>query len=505
MSENDLRQQRLQKLERLRDADIPPYPDRFERTHRPGAASLLEEGVGVRVGGRIVSPLRRFGKLTFAHIGDVEGRIQVALTQDGLGREAYKFWGKVLDIGDFVGIEGELFRTRTGEITIRAATVTFLGKAIRPLPDKWAGINDRELCYRQRYLDLIANEETRRRFGLRTRFVRSIRQFLDDSEFVEVETPILINKPSGALARPFRTSHHALGIDVYLSIAPETYLKRLIVGGFDRVYEFARCFRNEGIDPSHLQDFTMLEFYAAYWNYEDNIAFTRRLFQHVIEEVLGTLEVTIGEETIDFSGEWPRRTIAEAIAEHAGIEIDDHPDAASLRQAAIGLGLDAGEIEGLGRGALIDQIYKKTARPKMIQPTFLVGHPIELSPLARRNDDDPTRTDRFQLLVRGWEIVNAYSELVDPLDQRDRLEEQARLRAAGDDEAMLLDEEYLLAMEHGMPPISGWGMGIDRFVALLTGQENLRDVVFFPLMRPTETKTESESESELESVPGTPR
>lgn len=484
MGEDDLREQRLKKLEALREGGVNPYPERFDRTHRLDAAAGLEPGERVRICGRIVGGVRKFGKLTFIHLVDIHGRLQIALERDVLGAETYKFWNKHLDEGDFVGAEGELFRTQKGELTVRVNHLTFLGKALRPLPEKWHGVTDREICYRQRYLDLITNEATRQRFLLRGRVIRTIRRFLEEGGFEEVETPVLQNKPSGALARPFKTHHNALDLDVYLTIAPETWLKRLVVGGYDRVFEFARCFRNEGMDPSHLQDFTMLEYYAAYWNYEDNMEFTRRLVQHVLEEVFGSLQTTVAGHEVDFAGVWPKVTIAKAIRDHAGLDIERIDSIEDLRREIAGLGLEIEDAERLGRGALIDQLYKKTARPKLVQPTFLIGHPIELSPLARRNDLDGRRTDRFQLLVAGWEVVNAYSELVDPIDQRERLEEQASLRAAGDDEAMALDEDYLLSMEHGMPPISGWGMGIDRFVALLTGQENLRDVVLFPLMRP---------------------
>jgi lysyl-tRNA synthetase class 2 len=313
--------------------------------------------------------------------------------------------------------------------------------------------------------------------------VRSLRRNLEDDGFTEVETPVLMTKASGALARPFVTHHNALDMELYLRIAPETYLKRLIVGGYERVFEFARCFRNEGMDPSHLQDFTMLEFYAAYWSYEDNMDFTERLVKRLLAEVYGSLEAAREQTGIRWDGEWPRLPLADLVEEKSGIRLSEHPDADSLRTAVAGMGLEIEEIGKLGRGSLIDQLYKKVVRPTLVEPMFLVKHPIDLSPLARRNDEDPTVADRFQLVVKGWELVNAYSELVDPLDQRRRLADQAGLKAGGDAEAMEMDEDYLLAMEHGMPPISGWGMGIDRFVALLTNQPNLRDVIFFPLLR----------------------
>ncbi|MBX3471655.1 MAG: lysine--tRNA ligase [Planctomycetes bacterium] len=485
--EGELRRRRLEKLERLRAEGVHPYPERFERTHTLAQASALAEGARVRVCGRLVL-MRDMGKLTFATLQDLDGKLQVSLTRDGLAadpeesKRIYQRFTKLLDLWDFVGVEGELYRTKTGELTVKTEAWTFLGKAIAPPASKYKGTKG-ELNWRKRYVDLVANAETRERFKLRSRVVRALRDFLDRHGFQEVETPILCNQASGALARPFVSHHNAMDMPVVLRIAPETYLKRLVVGGYDRVYEMARCFRNEGMDPSHLQDFTMLEFYAAYWNYEDNMAFTEALVRHVVQEATGGLVIKRGEHTIDFSEPFPRRSMREVILEHSGLDIDALPDAASLRRAIFEKKVDL-ENPDAGRGSLIDQLYKRTARPKLLQPTFIVRHPIDLSPLARRSDDDPKTADRFQLVVDTWEVVNAYSELVDPVDQRARLEEQAGLRGAGDEEAMELDEDYLGAMEHGMPPISGWGMGIDRFVALITDSPNLRDVVLFPLMKP---------------------
>jgi lysyl-tRNA synthetase class 2 len=330
------------------------------------------------------------------------------------------------------------------------------------------------------------NQDTMERFRLRSRVVRAIRKFLESHQFEEVETPVLQTKASGATARPFFSHHNALDMPVTLRIAPETWLKRLIVGGMDRVYEFARCFRNEGMDPSHLQDFTMLEFYAAWWNYEDNMRFTEKLIQSVVQEINGSLTLELKGRTVDFSGSWPRVSFRDLLLKDAGIDITVDNTAPKLlaRMKDQGIFLEGVPVETLGFGNLVDQLYKKVSRPKLLGPMFLVEHPIELSPLARRNDKDETLTDRFQVVVRSWEIVNAYSELVDPIDQRQRLDSQASLKEAGDLEAMELDEEYLLAMEYGMPPISGFGMGIDRLVCLLTNQDNLRDVVLFPLMKP---------------------
>ena len=484
----DQRQVRVKKIERLRDAGVNPWPERFERTHLLDQARALPEGTdGVRVCGRIVS-MRVMGKLSFASLQDQSGRCQIWVQLDKVGEEFYKqVWKKLFDIGDHIGVVGSMTVTKTGEPSVAATEMVFLGKALRPLPEKWHGVQDQETCYRQRYLDMIMNRESVERFMLRGKIIRTIRGFLEGHAFEEVETPVLQTKPSGATARPFLSHHNALDMDITLRIAPETWLKRCVVAGYDRVFEFARCFRNEGMDPSHLQDFTMLEYYAAWWNYEDNMRFTEQLLQHVLTECLGTLEVELGGEKIDFSGEWPRVSFQDLILRDAGIDIfaEDTADGLRARMAEKGITLEDTDVNKLGYGALVDQLYKKVSRPKLTGPMFLVDHPIGLSPLARRNDDNAEITDRFQLVIKGWEIVNAYSELVDPIDQRQRLEDQAALKDAGDDEAMPLDEEYILAMEYGMPPMSGWGMGIDRLCCLLSNQENLRDVVLFPLMKPT--------------------
>jgi lysyl-tRNA synthetase class 2 len=500
---DSIRDVRLKKLEEIRAQGENPYPDRFARTHTVAEARAEGSKLGLEAGaatppgapllrlcGRLMA-FRDMGKLTFGSIHDFSGKIQIALNQATLGAQGYAKFLKRFDVGDFIGVAGRLFMTRRGELTLDVAEYELLGKALRPLPEKWHGLQDQELRWRHRYLDLVMNEATRERFKLRTRLVRVMREFLDASAFEEVETPVLMPHASGAMARPFAAHHNALDLEVYLRIAPETYLKRLIVGGYDRVYEFARCFRNEGMDPSHLQDFTMLEWYAAYWNFIDNMDFTEKLVKHTLERVAGSLRVDFGGKATDFAGAWPRKPLREMILEDAAIDIDAFSTADALRaaiqQRGIRLELKPGEWERLSRGSLIDQLYKKVSRPKIQDPVFVTSHPADLSPLARRNDRNPAQVDRFQLVVHGWEIVNAYSELVDPIDQRRRLEEQAAARQGGDEEAMVMEEDYLVAMEYGMPPISGFGMGIDRFAALLSGQENLRDVVLFPLMRPLES------------------
>ena len=478
------REIRINKLSELREMGKLPYKERYKQTHSMADAKMLSIGTeNVSISGRVMA-VRLFGRLIFATLKDFTSTMQIALQEKLLGKEKFKFFKKYVDIGDFIGVEGTIFKTRMGEITIDTKHFELLSKAVRPLPEKWHGLTDKELCYRQRYLDLLMNKETMVLFVTRTKIVKSIRNFLDKNEFFEVETPVLQTKPSGAIATPFVTHHNALDIDLYLRIAPETYLKRCIAGGFEKVYEFARSFRNEGMDPSHLQDFTMLEYYVAYWNYQDNMDFTELIIKNVLQDVKGSLILKHGEDTIDFSGKWDRKSLQEIILKDTGIDIYQYQSADSLRKDVKAKGYEIQDIEKMGLGTIIDNLFKKVSRPKILGPLFVIHHPIELSPLARKNDKNPRITDRFQLVIKGWEIVNAYSELIDPIDQRKRLEEQAKLHSGGDTEAMVMDEDFLTAMEHGMPPMSGWGMGIDRFVALLTNQDNLRDVVLFPLMKP---------------------
>lgn len=479
---DDLRQIRLDKLAKLRAAGIHPYPERFPKTHSIAQARELPIGTDVRVAGRVVAN-RPGGKLAFFNLQDIDAKIQAKLDIGGAGEQPYRQFVDFVDLGDFVGVEGKIDKTKTGEITVFATKWTFLGKALRPIPKAHFGQKDQELNWRYRYVDLIANEDSRKRFKLRVNLIKSLRRSLEGEGFEEVETPVLCDHPSGALAKPFKSFHNSLEMEVFLRIAPETYLKRCVVAGYDKVYEFARCFRNEGMDPSHLQDFTMLEWYASYWNYEDSMNFTEKFVKQALQDCVGSLEITRGDRKIDFSGTWPRLRLRDVILEHSGIDIDQHTDAATLKAAIFAKKVEL-ENPDAGRGSLIDQLYKKTARRKLVNPTFIVRHPTDLSPLARMSDDNPNTVDRFQLVVDTWEVVNAYSELVDPIDQRARLDSQAADHAKGDDEAMMQDEDYLLAMEHGMPPISGFGMGIDRFTALLTNAPNLRDVVLFPIMRP---------------------
>ena len=487
MSENSLMEARLTKLNYVSNV-TNPYPERFEKTHEICKAAALQDGeTGIRTAGRIMS-IRKMGKLSFLTIADIAGKIQVAVKRDIIGESEYEFFKKGFDIGDFLGVEGEIFTTQAGEKTIRASKIIFLGKSLRPLPEKFHGINDSEICYRQRYLDLCMSDETKTRFLKKFQFIKEIRRYLEDNDYIEIETPVLIDHPSGATARPFTAHHNALDMEVYLRIAPETYLKRAIVGGFTKVFEFARCFRNEGMDATHLQDFTMLEGYCAYYNYRDNMKFLQEMLTSVVTKIWGTAEVTVNGNIIDFAGTWEIVAFRELIMRDCGIDIDIYKTAEELLDKIQMQNIDiasASDPHSLGRGNLIDLLYKKVSRPKLIAPTFLVEHPTDLSPLARANDEKPGISDRFQLIINGAEIINAYSELVNPREQRERLIEQARCKASGDEEAMVMDEDYVTAMEYGMPPISGWGMGIDRVFQVLTGTDNIRDSIMFPLMKPS--------------------
>jgi lysyl-tRNA synthetase class 2 len=487
---NDELQARQKKLNAIRDSGINPYPDKFERTHSLIEAKQSANRTKVKVAGRIMT-MRDMGKLCFCHLLDNSGKMQIALKADDIGQEQYDFFVKNFDLGDFLGLTGEVFTTHKGEISVLVKNYQMLAKALRPLPEKWHGLQDEELKYRERYLDLVMNQETKDRFIKRSAIIKNIREFLESKGFLEVETPVLMTKASGAIAKPFITHHNALDLDVYLRIAPETYLKRAIIGGFEKVFEFARCFRNEGMDPSHLQDFTMLEFYQAYANFHDLMRLTEELMRNLIIKIFNTSEIEIigrgGEKRmIDFSSAWPVITLRDLIIKDAKIDIDEFATAEKLLKEIKKkkIKIDIINLDSASRSKLIDELYKTASRPKLVGPLFLISHPIDLSPLARKNDDNPKIADRFQLIVNGWEIVNAYSELVDPIDQQKRFLEQAEAKEAGDEEALDIDEDYLLAMEHGMPPIAGWGMGIDRLVTILTGQDNLKDSVLFPLMKP---------------------
>ena len=474
---------RREKLQNIKN----PYPDRFERNYEIKDARNLEDGTSdVKIAGRIVF-MRKMGKMSFIQIGDILGRMQVSIKLDMVGEESYTEFKKYYDIGDFIGAEGEIFTTQTGEKTLRASKITFLGKALKPLPEKFHGLEDQEMIYRERYVALIQDDEEKQKFLFRSAFIRELRTYLNNLGYIEIETPILTNKASGASAKPFITHHNALDIDAYLRIAPETYLKRAIVGGFTKVFEIARCFRNEGMDNSHLQDFTMIEGYGAYLNYKDNMVLLRNMLQTIIQKLFGTLKIKVGDKEVDLSGEWESVSFRDVILKYANIDIDKFNTKELLLEEIKNQNIEIDSdvpLENLGYGNLVDQLYKKVARPYMINPVFLTSHPVSLSPLARSNDDNKEITDRFQLVINGAEIINAYSELVDPQEQERRLLHQAELKSHGDEEAMPMDYDYIGAMEYGMPPISGWGMGIDRIVQLLTSSANIRDVVLFPFMKP---------------------
>ena len=474
---------RKEKILAMKQSGIIVYKDKFERTHTIAQARELEDGAHCKTCGRVIGR-RGFGKLMFLDLFDAYGKIQLEVTLNNLGEEKFNDIKKYLDMGDFVGVEGEIFHTKVGELTIRCSDFVILTKAMRPLGEKFHGIKDDDIRYRQRYLDCIANESTRETLKTRIQVIKLIREFMDSHGFVEVETPILQGVASGAAAKPFITKHNALDKDFYLRIAPELALKEIIACGFDRVYEIGKNFRNEGMDPSHLQEFTVIEWYAAYWNFEDNIQFNIDLFKHLVQSVKGSLKFDYQGVELDFSN-IKRIDYCAEMSKIVGSNILDFTDVDDLKKALNKKHLvDDGELEGAkSLPAVIDLLFKRTLRDQLIQPCVVYNYPACLVPLARRNDKDPRIIDMFQFVVNGWEMDKAYSELVDPFVQREAFVEQAKNRAEGDEESFDVDDDFLLAMEHGMPPISGLGIGIDRLVALLTNQESLREVIFFPLVK----------------------
>ena len=495
--ESQLIDQRLKKLELIREMGIEPYPYRFQPTHSSDALrsqfdSLEASESEVTIAGRLMVT-RGHGKAAFADLRDGEGRFQIYVKLDVVGEETFGLW-RLLDIGDFVGVAGPVFRTRTGEMTVRVRKLEILSKAIRPLPVPKEEVKDGErvvhdafsdieLRYRRRYLDLALNPEVREVFRKRTRVISSIRRFLDERGFLEVETPALQPIYGGASARPFVTHHNALDIPLYLRISDELYLKRLIVGGFDRVYEICKDFRNEGIDRTHNPEFTLLELYQAYADYGDMMSIAEELVASVAEEVNGSPRISYQGEEVDLTPPWRRLPMMEAIQMHADIDPMNasDPDLEVLCQR---LGV---EVEpGLSRGKLIAEIFDAAVAPHLVQPTFVTDYPVELSPLAKRHRRSRDLTERFEPFICGGEIGNAFSELNDPIDQRRRFEEQMVLRAEGDDEAHVMDEDYVRALDYGMPPTGGLGIGVDRVVMLLTDSASIRDVILFPQMRPEE-------------------
>ena len=496
---NEMLQIRRQKLKELQDQGKNPFLiEKFNPDHHTtDITDNFEEfeGKEVTVAGRVMSK-RGHGKISFMDIQDMKGRIQILSKIDELGEEAYKIIS-YLDMGDIIGVEGEVFKTQSGEISIKAKKLTLLSKSLQILPEKWHGLKDPDLRYRQRYVDLIVNPEVKETFLLRNKIIRKIREYLDNLGYLEVETPILGNIAGGANARPFLTHHNALNIDMSLRIANELYLKRLIVGGFDKVYEMGKMFRNEGMDTRHNPEFTNIELYEAYADYNDMMEITENLVAYVAKEVLGTTKVEYQGKTIDFTPPWRRIKMQDAVKEHTGVDFDKiNTDEEALEVAKE----HKLEIKpGMTRGHVISEMFEEYCEQYMDQPTFIIGHPVEISPLAKRNPEDPRITNRFEAFANCWEIANAFSELNDPIDQRERFEEQLKQKEYGDDEAHPMDEDFLNAIEVGLPPTGGLGIGVDRLIILLTNQASIRDVIFFPTMKPIGKEIAENSDSSKET------
>ena len=481
-------QQRREKLSRIRGCGINPYPHSYHRTHTTQEAIALlkqnEEGLTkkeeVSVAGRIMAN-RSMGKISFLDIHDSSGKIQLYLNKDLLDKDDLELF-KELDIGDIIGVSGKLFRTKSGEPTVEVKKFTLLAKSLQPLPEKWHGLSDIDLRYRQRYLDLISNPGTRETFKVRSQVIAAIRQFLNEQGFLEVETPVLQPAAGGALARPFTTHHHALGQDFYLRIATELHLKRLIIGGFDKVYELGRIFRNEGISTKHNPEFTMLESYEAYADYNDVMKMLEKMVSRICKKVLGTTKVSFGDNIIDFKPPWRRINLREAIKEYSHIDFEQYPEADLLRAEMLRLKMEVDLQKD--RGRLVDELISTFVESHLIQPTFLLDYPVEMSPLAKAKPDNERLVERFEAFAGGMEIANAFTELNDPIEQRERFEKQQQGRQTGDEEiGETVDEDFLLALEYGMPPTGGLGVGIDRLVMLLTGQQSIREVILFPQLR----------------------
>jgi lysyl-tRNA synthetase class 2 len=482
---NELKKVRLEKLAELREMGVDPFGSRFERD--ADSQTILDnfeamEGQSVSVAGRIMSK-RRHGKAGFANLQDLSGTIQLYFRKDDLGEERYELFKK-LDIGDILGIKGYIFRTQKGEITLHVEAMEYLAKSLNPLPEKWHGLKDVEMRYRQRYVDLIVNPEARAVFIKRSQIVKEIRNYLDEKGFLEVETPMMQPIAGGAAARPFITHHNTLDMNLYLRIAPELYLKRLIVGGLEKVYEINRSFRNEGIDPRHNPEFTMLELYQAYADYQVMMELTETMVSQVLLKVSGSMQAEFEGEIIDFAPPWHRISMLDAIKKHTGLDFATIPSDVEAQAAASQMGLKLDPKSS--RGEIINEVFEAFVEDKLIQPTFVYGHPVEISPLAKRNAQYPEFTDRFEVFVMQREIANAFSELNDPIDQKNRFLKQVEKRAGGDSEAHMMDEDYINALEYGMPPAGGLGIGIDRLVMLMTNSSSIRDVILFPTLRSKE-------------------
>jgi len=482
---DELKKIRLQKLENIKRAGIWAYPLESKRTHEMAAVlaefdGLVESAKEVIVAGRVKS-MRSHGGLTFIDVQDASGKIQALLRSDGLGEKSYQFFVDNFDIGDFVEVRGTVFVTKRGEKTVEVGGYKMLAKSLLPLPEKWHGLQDVEERYRKRYLDLIFNDDVRAKFVIRTKIIKALREFLDSRGFMEVETPILQTIYGGATAKPFTTHLNAYDMDVFLRIAPELFLKRLLVGGFEKVYEIGKCFRNEGVDKQHNPDFTMIEFYWAYADYKDLMKLVEELFSKMILEIFGTTKLPYQGNVIEYATPWPRIEYAELLKKETGIDYwAINRDALALEAKKMGIEISS----AAGKAEIADEIFKKSARPKIIQPTFLIHYPAECRPLAKRRESGSAVLANFELLVNGFEIINGFSEQNDPIEQDRLFREQEEMFKLGFEEAQRTDNDYIEALEHGMPPAAGLGMGIDRLVTLLTDSNSLREAILFPIMKP---------------------
>ena len=486
---NDQLRVRREKLHKLTEAGLDPFGKRFERTHTAKELVNLydeltkeeidEKNISVTIAGRIKTK-RGKGKAGFAHIQDLTGQIQLYVRKDAVGDEQYDVFD-TSDLGDIIGITGDVFKTQVGELSIKVKSFEILTKSLRPLPEKFHGLKDVEQRYRQRYLDLIMNPESKDTFIARSQIIRSMRRYLDDHGYLEVETPMMHSIPGGASARPFVTHHNALDIPLYMRIAIELHLKRLIVGGLEKVYEIGRVFRNEGVSTRHNPEFTMIELYEAYADYKDIMNLTENLIAHIAQEVLGTTTVKYGDQQIELKPGWTRLHMVDAIKEYVGVDFWKEMSVEEARQLAKEHGVEI--KDSMLYGHIVNEFFEQKIEEKLIQPTFIYGHPVEISPLAKKNPEDPRFTDRFELFIVAREHANAFTELNDPIDQKGRFEEQLKEREQGNDEAHLMDEDFIEALEYGMPPTGGLGIGIDRLVMLLTNSPSIRDVLLFPQMR----------------------
>jgi lysyl-tRNA synthetase, class II len=486
---NDQLQVRREKMNAIREKGMDPFGKRFDRSHQSQdlvreygeleKEELEAKGISVTLAGRIMTK-RGKGKAGFAHIQDLSGQIQIYIRKDAVGEEQYEVFDSA-DLGDIVGVSGTLFKTQVGELSVKAQSFELLTKSLRPLPDKFHGLKDVEQRYRQRYLDLIMSQESKETFINRSRIIQSMRRYLDDHGYLEVETPMMHSIAGGASARPFITHHNALDMELYMRIAIELHLKRLIVGGLEKVYEIGRVFRNEGVSTRHNPEFTMIELYEAYADYRDIMSLTENLIAHIAQEVTGNTTVQYGEYSVDLKPEWRRLHMVDAIKEFAGVDFWKEMTAEEALQLAKEHGVEVKDT--MLYGHVVNEFFEQKVEEHLIQPTFIFGHPVEISPLAKKNDEDPRFTDRFELFIVAREHANAFTELNDPIDQRERFEDQLKEREQGNDEAHMMDDDFVEALEYGMPPTGGLGIGIDRLVMLLTNSPSIRDVLLFPLMR----------------------